>query len=246
MKTYSRTSRDNGNTSHPGRSTKGFTLIELLVVIAIIAILAAILFPVFARARENARRASCMSNAKQIMLGVMQYSQDYDERFMPEFSLANAGEKFPNGQVADSGSPYFFWWHLMHPYIKSTQIFNCPSDSQTDRYIGAYQYRTGYGFNAEAASGSGACSTNCGINLTNASLAAIEDAAGTIAIADGNYYIIGPGDGTSAGWYSEWVKNRHLETTICGFVDGHAKAMKYSNIIGTGVNTYRYWTSSAD
>ncbi len=65
---------------------KGFTLIELLVVIAIIAILAAILFPVFARARENARRASCQSNLKQVGLGIMQYVQDYDERYMPMFS----------------------------------------------------------------------------------------------------------------------------------------------------------------
>ena len=63
--------------------SKGFTLIELLVVIAIIAILAAILFPVFARARENARRASCQSNEKNLMLSVMQYTQDYDERMPP-------------------------------------------------------------------------------------------------------------------------------------------------------------------
>ena len=68
------------------RPQRGFTLIELLVVIAIIAILAAILFPVFARARENARRASCLSNAKQILLGAMQYSQDYDEKYNPEYN----------------------------------------------------------------------------------------------------------------------------------------------------------------
>src|SRR5690606_6779733 len=75
---------------------RGFTLIELLVVIAIIAILAAILFPVFARARENARRASCQSNLKQIGLGLMQYTQDYDER-LPAGFLTNTGVPYPDG-----------------------------------------------------------------------------------------------------------------------------------------------------
>ena len=70
--------------THTSRK-RAFTLIELLVVIAIIAILAAILFPVFARARENARRASCLSNLKQIGLGVMQYNQDYDGHYPPNF-----------------------------------------------------------------------------------------------------------------------------------------------------------------
>ena len=95
------------------RSGKGFTLIELLVVIAIIAILAAILFPVFARARENARRASCQSNLKQIGLGFLQYAQDFDERYP--------------SKVANSGSNYG-WVQLTQPYIKSTQLFQCPSE----------------------------------------------------------------------------------------------------------------------
>ncbi len=90
-----------------------FTLIELLVVIAIIAILASILFPVFARARENARRASCQSNLKQIGLGIMQYTQDYDEA-MP--------------QAAQRDNPYFGWAQVIQPYIKSYQLFQCPSE----------------------------------------------------------------------------------------------------------------------
>ena len=89
---------------------KGFTLIELLVVIAIIAILAAILFPVFAKAREKARQSACSSNLKQIMLGVTQYAQDYDEHL-----LANP-DAVGSGPVA-----------LLQPYVKSEAIFVCPS-----------------------------------------------------------------------------------------------------------------------
>ena len=94
------------------KTRSAFTLIELLVVIAIIAILAAILFPVFARARENARRSSCQSNLKQIGLGIIQYNQDYDEKF----PLA----LYDNYQGA--------WPLTIQPYIKSVQVFQCPSD----------------------------------------------------------------------------------------------------------------------
>lgn len=94
------------------KSNKGFTLIELLVVIAIISILAAILFPVFARARENARRASCQSNLKQIALGVLMYAQDYDEK-LPSQAQSNA---------------VYGWANAMQPYLKSAQIFQCPSE----------------------------------------------------------------------------------------------------------------------
>lgn len=95
---------------------RAFTLIELLVVIAIIAILAAILFPVFARARENARRSSCQSNLKQIGLGIAQYTQDYDEKYPPAF-IYNSNGGFDAA-----------WPVLVQPYVKSTQVFICPSD----------------------------------------------------------------------------------------------------------------------
>ena len=101
------------------RGDNGFTLIELLVVIAIIAILAAILFPVFAQVREKARQATCTSNMKQLGLATLQYEQDYDEM---------------NPIVAISGATptttYFPW--AIYPYVKSFNVYKCPDDSSTD------------------------------------------------------------------------------------------------------------------
>ena len=97
---------------------RGFTLIELLVVIAIIAILAAILFPVFARAREKARQSSCLSNLKQLGLGLLMYSQDYDERLPASYQWVTEPNQWP----------LFSWRHAMLPYIKNSQIHVCPSD----------------------------------------------------------------------------------------------------------------------
>jgi len=117
------------------RRTGGFTLIELLVVIAIIAILAAILFPVFARAREKARQASCTSNIKQLMLAVLAYCQDYDEKY-PADPFAH--DFPPNWYVvttpwnARPGSPTYraaYWASSIQPYIKNWQIYQCPSTS---------------------------------------------------------------------------------------------------------------------
>src|SRR5690606_5238627 len=102
----------------------GFTLIELLVVIAIIAILASILFPVFARARENARRSSCTSNLKQIGLGLLQYTQDYDEKN----PFTNRGPNADGDSDKTNGS--YKWMDAIYPYVKSEQLFNCPSDSE--------------------------------------------------------------------------------------------------------------------
>lgn len=119
------------------RARSGFTLIELLVVIAIIAILAAILFPVFARARENARRASCQSNLKQIGLGVMQYLQDYDEKY-PRADPGGIQAYYVPGQGTsyDGYFPYGHWRFTIQPYVKSTQLFACPSSPATLQGIG--------------------------------------------------------------------------------------------------------------
>ena len=114
------------------KRNSAFTLIELLVVIAIIAILAAILFPVFARARENARRSSCQSNLKQIGIGILQYTQDYDEKFprsrVSGIALPANPPANPNPVASQTDAP----WHVVvQPYIKSYQVFKCPSNTST-------------------------------------------------------------------------------------------------------------------
>lgn len=103
------------------QSRRGFTLIELLVVIAIIALLAAILFPVFARARENARKSSCLNNLKQLSLGIAQYIQDYDENYPVSSQSCKGGA---------GGAPFtdgYEWPFRIQPYVKTKQIFICPS-----------------------------------------------------------------------------------------------------------------------
>jgi len=108
-------------------SRRGFTLIELLVVIAIIAILAAILFPVFAKAREKARQTSCLSNMKQLALGYLQYAQDYDERYPTSYwpGVVVSGRLWgptPHNNYFDSPE-------LVYPYVKNSQVYRCPSSS---------------------------------------------------------------------------------------------------------------------
>jgi prepilin-type N-terminal cleavage/methylation domain-containing protein len=117
------------------RRRRGFTLIELLVVIAIIAILAAILFPVFAQAREKARQAACLSNGKQIATGLMMYAQDYDER-LPRWWTPTGGQ---NNQSRD-------WKNDIEPYVKNWDIYRCPSRNT--------QW-PGYGYNAFFATDTG-------------------------------------------------------------------------------------------
>jgi prepilin-type N-terminal cleavage/methylation domain-containing protein/prepilin-type processing-associated H-X9-DG protein len=147
---------------------KGFTLIELLVVIAIIAILAAILFPVFAQARDKARSISCLSNNKQLATAVYMYAQDYDE-YIPVLGVGaeNRGR----------------WTWQITPYIKNRQVFTCPNTPKNNYDGSQWSDRSSYGWNfvLSAASGYGTP------NVQGYSLAQIPKPADTIVIGETGY-----------------------------------------------------------
>ncbi|HSV74843.1 MAG TPA: DUF1559 domain-containing protein, partial [Chthonomonadales bacterium] len=137
---------------------RGFTLIELLVVIAIIAILAAILFPVFARAREQARRTSCLSNMKQITLARLMYAQDYNERFPMSRSHHPMYSRGPDA-CRDNPNSYS-WRAAIHPYQRNVQIFMCPSNPENHNTVeGCADWNLGvrrsYALNGEVFWGTG-------------------------------------------------------------------------------------------
>lgn len=195
-----------------------FTLIELLVVIAIIAILAAILFPVFARARENARRSSCQSNLKQIGLGILQYTQDYDEMmtrvYYPSCTTNASGTvgcriDDPSFGEEAVGNTNYKWMDAVYPYIKSEQIFVCPSATtrglgatsvNTSNNLNRYRYRSGA---APAGQGTNTFYGSYAINSTYSShgnsdyvhgpvsrkLSMFAAPATTVLAADGNGHI---------------------------------------------------------
>lgn len=239
-----------------GRATRGravqpsgFTLIELLVVIAIIAILAAILFPVFARARENARRSSCQSQLKQLSLGVFQYTQDYDEKFPPVMvGAAN-------------------WTTMTQPYLKSTQILICPSQSGTG--LGTYP---SYGMNVNLSVNGGVG----GAEVHGISQAQVNHPSELIMLADDNLERIAnqcDGYGLSGAyvntggyaplWWDPRTQRgglntviwfgtrldvvgpdaRHLGGANAAYADGHVKWVKYDNLYvpPTGLAAIENW-----
>ncbi len=210
--------------------TKGFTLIELLVVIAIIAILAAILFPVFARARERARQTSCLSNIRQITTGTLMYAQDYDDR-LPR-----------SGYWEETADPRWMlhWYDAIMPYLMNEQILNCPSSRSTnprDWNYGFVVQITGYAthtFAFEHPDGTSIPATPAPVLM-----AEIDSPSERVFVSDAHHFNTmvtfwyrtdSPHDQVGGAWY--WVDGRHNGGANLGFVDGHARWMPSTSPYG--------------
>jgi prepilin-type N-terminal cleavage/methylation domain-containing protein/prepilin-type processing-associated H-X9-DG protein len=210
---------------------RGFTLIELLVVIAIIAILAAILFPVFAKAREKARQTSCLSNIKQITLGELQYLQDYDETFaFCEGDTASAVQ-WPMDPPGYNMS--FILWHVyIYPYVKNSQVFRCPSVAEAWNGY-SRNYQLGY-WQTTVRTGP----IYQGVSLASVTQPAetgfYEDKRSTVPYYGYHSYCCEAIDGWDYFYngqnYSDapWHDPVHNEGRNISFVDGHAKWFRNS------------------
>lgn len=218
------------------RKKSGFTLIELLVVIAIIAILAAILFPVFAQAREKARTISCLSNMKQLGTAFTMYLQDYDEIVLPRYSAC------PSTGPAPTPNAPTLWTNTIQPYVKNKQVFVCPS-AINSKFGDTWNTRSyvSIGYNQTISGWYYITADGCG-SMILPSLASIVAPSKNVMFADsvsgdlsaGNRgYLFGnsgmnvPYTTTAVGSFSA----RHTEGSNLGFFDGHAKWYKGTNIL---------------
>ena len=227
------------NFNNTKNRVSAFTLIELLVVIAIIAILAAILFPVFARARENARRSSCLSNVKQIGLGLLQYAQDYDESFP---AARNTGTAIS-------------WRWMIQPYLKSTQVNSCPSrvSGQTTTGGNGLTFEISYGGNWIPGGGSGINGYTNGFGAFSSDdvglpLSDFPNPATTIHVVEvtaTRQSYVNMKDSGACGPYQSYSTSAdcmwagHLGTGNYLFTDGHAKSLRVDQTFNTTVNMWR-------
>lgn len=252
------------------RPSKAFTLIELLVVIAIIAILAAILFPVFAKAREKARQTSCASNLKQIGLAFMQYCQDYDEKFPsgtynierhPSSGLpasvsgqpSTAGWYFEDwGADGYSGYNLYSWMDRIFPYVKSVRVFECPdSPGRGGGWAGVPV--PDYGYSGNISGGIGGFTGN----FATANLGSIKRPAEICLVGDwGSAMSCYPtkaaanADGSvTTGWMAYYelsydtFATPHNGGTNMAFCDGHVKWLKRAS---DGLCNVRHWDPNFD
>jgi len=221
---------------------KAFTLIELLVVIAIISILAAILFPVFARARENARRTSCLSNLKQIGLGMMMYVQDYDEIYPPR--LTGWQGTPPGGDWGNSANTYWYWPQMMYPYTKNMQVFVCPSKSGLSE--GKNVLNQNYGVNYYLFNAASSVVPIASVQSASSIYALMDSGSWSITAGQAHTYQADPfylpgmgtsgGDCTGASAYSSAASTdcqtgRHFNGVNVAFADGHVKWLKSSVVV---------------
>jgi len=227
---------------------KGFTLIELLVVIAIIAILAAILFPVFAKAREKARQSTCASNLKQLGLAYTSYEQDYDERLPGNQFNLNASDT-TSKYVMKCGTRIQFWPQYLEPYIKSAGVYECPS-GLTAACGSLPSTPRSYAVNVTLV---GCCGGDgSGTDNRGQKIADITMPAETVLMADsGVHFLFGANGGSSFGWYTgtppvdapsgsptwgdswQWIANRHNNGANVLWVDGHVKWAKEKTLTYT-------------
>jgi prepilin-type N-terminal cleavage/methylation domain-containing protein/prepilin-type processing-associated H-X9-DG protein len=205
---------------------KGFTLIELLVVIAIIAILAAILFPVFARAREQARKSACLSNAKQIATAMMMYAQDYDETLVLRYI-----DKDPVTKRDRS------WKDSIEPYLKSADIYRCPSNPRAQTPDAQGKYPGGYAMwlpdppiAVNMASGSAYPQTMGGIAYPANSLIVLEHSYHWADTGPYLQYNEPAKDKGAIPGPSEWNSGHDKKAGNFVYLDGHAK---WSTLLGT-------------
>ena len=255
-------------------ASNGFTLIELLVVIAIIAILAAILFPVFARARENARRTSCISNLKQMGIGVMMYVQDFDERYpLNSQTRASLGEPWVTGLIgADfTSSASIFWPQFIYPYTRNMQMFYCPSGRSTGNgvygHYGANQLLLPIGSATATAWSMASMPAPASIYLLmDAGIYRLSPVNVKAPDANGNY-LPGTGPGSDANLPAitfaatindldgDYKTGRHFGGISMMFADGHAKWLKSGLVYSeaakctsscSGYTTKSFWNPASE